>query len=178
MGSDLRNDVRYVNIDAHPGWRLHDYHREAIANGSGPATWPYPRPGWDRSHPDYAAWLANLRTAGIRLLVVTRADPANGPHNVADASGFPIERQWADQHPEAFEPLYGPAERDPRFRLYRVRERAGLTEAWKNPGRVGRAQPTELFGDNELRPLTTRRGRGRRRPDFPEFRTECHATSH
>ncbi len=122
MGSGLRNDVEYVNIDAHPGWRLHDYHREALATGSGPATWPYPRPGWDRSHPDYAAWLANLRSAGIRLLVVTRVDPANGPHNVADASGFPIERKWADQHRETFEPLYGLAERDPRFRLYRVRE--------------------------------------------------------
>jgi hypothetical protein len=121
MGAGLRNEVRYVNIDAHPGWLMHDYHREALATGSGPAAWPYPRPGWDRSHPDYAAWLANLHAEGIRLLVVTRADPANGPHNVADSEGFPIERQWADSHPESFEPLYGPREHDPRFRLYHVR---------------------------------------------------------
>ncbi len=31
MGRWQRHDVVYVNIDAHRGWRLHDYHREAIA---------------------------------------------------------------------------------------------------------------------------------------------------
>src|SRR5262249_441968 len=38
MGRDLRNDVVYVNIDAHRGWLLHDYHREAIAQGQ--PNWP------------------------------------------------------------------------------------------------------------------------------------------
>ena len=116
FGVGLRNDVRYVNVDAHRDWLLHDYHR-----GADPPTWPHPRPGWDRLHPDYDAWLANLRAHRIQLLVVNRVNPAEGAHNVADPEGFPVERSWAESHPEAFTPLYGVAERDPQFRLYRVR---------------------------------------------------------
>lgn len=121
MGVGLRNDVRYVNVDRHPDWLLHDYQREAIASGVGPETWNHPRPGWDRVHPDYDSWLANLRSRGIQLLVVTRANPAEGPHNIADPQGFPIERGWADGHPESFETLYGASEGDPQFRLYRLK---------------------------------------------------------
>ncbi|MDR3638100.1 MAG: glycosyltransferase family 39 protein [Isosphaeraceae bacterium] len=116
LGAGLRNEVRYVNVDAHRDWLMHDYHRAA-----GYPAWPGPRPGWDRLHPDYDAWLANLRAERIQLLVVTRANPNEGRHNIADREGFPIERVWADAHPETFEPLYGEVERDPRFRLYRVR---------------------------------------------------------
>ena len=118
LGTHLRNDVRYVNVDAHRGWLLHDYHRAARARGQG--NWSYPRPGWDREHPDYDAWLANLRAEGIQMLVVTRADPNEGPHNIADADWFPIERQWAESHPETFEPLYGQFEGDHWIRLYRL----------------------------------------------------------
>lgn len=123
FGRGLRNDVRYVNVDAHRDWLLHDYHRAAIAEGH--PHWPdYPRPGWDRRHPSYEAWLANLKAARIQVLVVTRVNPAEGPHNVADAAGFPIERAWAESHPESFEPLYGTAERDPQFRFYRFLEKS------------------------------------------------------
>ena len=121
MGVGLRNDVRYVNVDAHPGWLLHDYHREACRAASRPVTWEHPRPGWDRIHPDYLAWLANLHAEQVRVLVVARANPEEGAHNVADREGFPVERQWAETHPETFEALYGVTERDPQFRLYRLR---------------------------------------------------------
>jgi hypothetical protein len=119
LGDHLRNEVRYVNIDRHRDWLLHDYHRQARARGQG--TWPNSRPGWDRIHPDYQAWLENLDAEGIQLLVVARVNTDGGSHNVADTEGFPIERQWADAHPDRFEPLYGQKERDPWFRLYRVR---------------------------------------------------------
>jgi hypothetical protein len=119
LGPGLRNEVRYVNVDAHRDWQMHDYHRAARARGEG--SWPNPRPGWDRAHPDYAAWLDNLRAEGIQLLVIARVNPQEGAHNVADARGFPIERQWAEAHPETFEPLYGVRERDPQFRIYHVR---------------------------------------------------------
>ena len=121
LGTGLRNEVRYVNIDAHRDWLLHDYHREASARLSGPATWPTPRPGWDRIHPDYDAWLANLRAEHIQFLVVARVNPWEGAHNVADRDGFPIERVWAEAHPGTFQPVYGMAERDPQFRVFRVR---------------------------------------------------------
>ena len=122
MGVGLRNDVRYVNIDAHRNWLMHDYHLDASRSGS--ATWNHPRPGWDRIHPDYDAWLANLRAEGIQLLFVTRANPDEGPHNIADESQFPIEHVWANGHPEAFEaispgserrPVSSPADKKPHF---------------------------------------------------------------
>lgn len=123
LGVGLRNEVRYVNVDARRDWLLHDYHREAQAHGQ--PTWPHPRPGWDRIHPDYGAWLENLRAERIRILVVARANPDEGPHNLADPQGFPVERQWAERHPETFEPLYGAAENDPNLRVYRLKSSGG-----------------------------------------------------
>ncbi len=119
FGKGLRNEVRYVNVDGNRDWLLHDYHRRAMEGGAG--AWPNPRPGWDRSAPDFSAWLRNLDAEGTQLLVVTRVNPAEGSHNVADRDGFPIERGWAESHPERFELLYGGRENDPWFRLYRVR---------------------------------------------------------
>jgi hypothetical protein len=120
LGNNLRNHVSYVNVDEHRDWLLHDYHRLARRRGHG--NWPNPRPGWDRERPDYDAWVRNLESAGIQLLVVTRVNTSEGSHNVADREGFPIERRWADSHPDRFEPLYGGAEHDPWFRLYRFRQ--------------------------------------------------------
>ena len=119
FGTGLRNEVRYVNVDAHPDWLMHDYHRAALDRKE--PSWPNSRPGWDRAHPNFQAWLSNLKAQQIQLLVVTRANSGEGPHNVADSEGFPIERLWADSHPELFEPLYGPKQKDPCFRLYRLR---------------------------------------------------------
>jgi len=119
LGNNLRNEVRYVNVDEHRDWLMHDYHQLACLRGEG--SWPNPRPGWDRQRPEYSAWVRNLEAEGIQLLVVTRVNPGEGAHNVADFEGFPIERGWADSHPEQFEPLYGQVERDPWFRLYRLR---------------------------------------------------------
>jgi hypothetical protein len=119
LGRGLRNEVRYVNIDRHRDWLLHDYHRAARARGQG--TWRNSRPGWDRLRPDFPAWLANLDAEGIQFLVLTRVNTDGGSHNIADPEGFPIERSWAASHPDRFEILYGEKERDPWFRLYRVR---------------------------------------------------------
>jgi hypothetical protein len=119
MGVGLRNEVRYINVDAHPGWLMHDYHR--LARAQGDPTWPNPWPTWDRLHPDYHAWLANLRAEAIQILVVASMGRPAGSLPDADPEGFPIERRWAESHPEAFEPLYGVAEHDPKFRIYRVR---------------------------------------------------------
>jgi hypothetical protein len=119
FGTGLRNEVFYVNVDRHRDWLMHDYHRAARARRD--PLWPNSRPGWDRAAPNYQDWLANLRARGIHLLVVTRADPGEGPHNIADTQKFPIERTWADSHPEDFEPLYGARQNDPFFRIYGVR---------------------------------------------------------
>ena len=119
MGGGLRNDVRYVNVDGHPGWLMHDYHARAAAVGQ-PETWPDPFPNWDRLRPDYDAWLANLRAEGVDLLVVTRVNPSVARHDIADRDLFTIERGWAESHPEAFAPVYGVGPPDPKFRIYRL----------------------------------------------------------
>ena len=118
MCRGLRNVVRYVNINRHATWLLHDYHRAALARGV--PTWDDPRPLWDRLEQDYDAWLENLRGERIQILVVARAKPEDGPGNIADSQRFTIERQWAENHPESFTPLYGVRERDPEFRFFRV----------------------------------------------------------
>ncbi len=120
MGSNLQNDVQYVNIDQHRDWLLHDYFQHAASSGD-PTLWPNPFPAWGRLHPDYTAWLANLRAARIDLLVVTRVNVEEGVENVADRDLFPIERVWAESHPEAFRPIYGVVENDPRFKIFQVK---------------------------------------------------------
>ena len=121
MAGGLRNDVSYVNVDAHRGWLMHDYHLSAPDRGD-PPLWDTPRPGWDRLHPDYASWLSNLRARRIDLLVVARCVPEEGPFNIADPEEFPIERVWADAHPEVFERIVPRAETGDRMRVYRVRK--------------------------------------------------------
>jgi len=120
LGGGLRNEVRYVNIDGHRDWLMHDYHAAARSLGL-PETWADPFPGWDRLRPDYEAWLANLRAERIEILAVARVNPAHGRHNVADRELFPIERVWAESHPETFAPIYGVSPPDPWLRLYRVK---------------------------------------------------------
>jgi hypothetical protein len=127
LGKDARNSAAYVNVDGHPLWQMHDYQRAAVAQGD-PPLWDTPRPGWDRIRPDYSAWVENLKRQRIDVLFVAQANPPDGLFNCADAENFPIERVWADQHPERFSLIYGgnlPDSRtggrpDHRVRIYRV----------------------------------------------------------
>ena len=116
MGPDFRNEVRYINIDEHRDWLLHDYHLAAPSLGL-PSIWPDTRPLWDRARPDYRAWLANLRSERIQLLVVARANPSEGGLNLADSQGFTIEKVWASSHPEVFTPIYS----DRLFKVYSLK---------------------------------------------------------
>lgn len=109
LGTGLRNHVRYVNVDAHRGWLLHDYHRLAVEEGR--PNWPDPRPGWDRERAEFGAWLGNLEADRIHLVVVAR-------HNAGE--DWPVEKTWAESHPDRFTPVYGAAEQDPLFRIYRL----------------------------------------------------------
>lgn len=122
MGGRSRNDLFYINIDAHPDWLLHDYHLSAQDRGD-PEVWPGPRPGWDRIHPDYEAWRANLHRARISLLVVAKANPNDGAFNLADEERFPIERVWADAHPETFTKIYPQQGEESQMRVYRLNRR-------------------------------------------------------
>jgi hypothetical protein len=126
LGSQLRNEVRYINVNAHRTWLPHDYHLARHNSGLiDKAEIPWPQ--WDREQTDYTAWLDNLRAAEIDLLFVSRV---NLHGRIVELHGelppFPIERRWADHHPEDFEDL-GPQEtagQIPWARVYRVRARA------------------------------------------------------
>ncbi len=72
---------------------------------------PIRGPGADRLHPDYARWLAALHEEQVQILVVARANPAEGRHNIADAEEFPIEPHLGRCAPGSLHPLYGVAER-------------------------------------------------------------------
>lgn len=118
FGTRLKNTVRYVAVNTHRDFLFHDY--VALARS---------RPGYrlpdtakrtyERDGADYAAWLTNLRAERVRWLFVTNMHPWEQRFYASDPEGYPVERTWADQHPEHFLLVYG--HRDPWAKIYRVR---------------------------------------------------------
>jgi len=123
LGVGLRNDVSYVNINDHLDWLPHDYYR----HGHSGAPWPPARdpwPQWYRAEADFDSWVANLRRRRIEFLFVAREnrhgrlEPSPG-----ELPRFPIEKHWADAHPEHFAdlgPFRYPPGTIPWVRVYRV----------------------------------------------------------
>ena len=62
------------------------------------------------------AWLANLRRAGATVLFVATVHVLDAEYNWLDAQRFPVERAWADAHPEVFQLVF---END-RAKIYRI----------------------------------------------------------
>ncbi len=118
FGRDLRNDVVYVNPDGHPSWRMHDYQRTSEDRGE-PRLWDTPRPGWGRLSLDINEWVRNLAEAGVDFLVVARCRADQGPFNLADSEGFPVERVWAEANPSVFTPVYGADPPDSEMKVFR-----------------------------------------------------------
>lgn len=123
LGTGLRNEVHYVNIDGRPEWLPHDYHRDRRRHaGLPPARDPWPQ--WYRANADFAAWDADLRRRGVEFLFIARE---NRHGRLEDRPGelppFPIEKAWADAHPERFTdlgPFRLPSDAIPWVRVYRV----------------------------------------------------------
>jgi 4-amino-4-deoxy-L-arabinose transferase-like glycosyltransferase len=95
-GDDLSNDVRYVNVAGAAGDLLHDFARRATLAPAGPEPAPY------REGARYELWLANLRATRREVLFVATLYPGVRRTMEHDADGFPVERAWADAHPESF----------------------------------------------------------------------------
>jgi hypothetical protein len=110
-GAGLSNDVRYVNVAGAPGDRLHDFARRAPGVPAGPEPAPY------RDGARYDVWLANLRAARRDVLFVAALFPEVRATIASDADGFPIERAWADAHPDLFVLRFA----SPAARVYGVR---------------------------------------------------------
>ncbi|MEO7652728.1 MAG: hypothetical protein ABIZ80_19890, partial [Bryobacteraceae bacterium] len=125
LGMNYGNDAVYVNINRHRDWLPHDYHKARCLTGktdTAAISWPQ----WYREEANYQAWLGNLRTAKIDLLFVSRIN-LHGQLVALEGElpAFPIERTWADAHPDEFEDL-GPHSvfmgSIPWARVYRLRE--------------------------------------------------------
>ncbi|MFW6124949.1 MAG: hypothetical protein ACOC46_02270, partial [Pirellulales bacterium] len=123
FGRGLRNDVFYVNVNAHPGWKPHDYHLARIRAGQRePADHPWPQ--WYREGPGYQTWLDNLRRRRIELLFVARENRHGRREALPGPPPFPIEYAWAEQHPEVFQrlgPPASPGQPEPWACVYRLK---------------------------------------------------------
>ena len=100
-GPDLSNRVAYVNVSGGPGDRLPDFARRWQP---GPAPTAEPAPYRDGA--SYEAWLRNLRAEGAEVLFIAALDPIVARTVPADGDQFPVERQWADAHPDLFRLRY------------------------------------------------------------------------
>jgi hypothetical protein len=96
-GERLGNRVVYVNVAGGPGDRLHDFARRA---GAGPG--PDAEPALYRDGASFEVWWRNLEAAGAEVLFAAALEPIVLRNVDADADGFPIERAWADAHPDRF----------------------------------------------------------------------------
>jgi hypothetical protein len=92
-GARLANRVRYVNVTGAPGDRLHDF---------GPPGDGTPEPAPYRRGASPGVWMSNLRATGTRVLFVAALYPVVRRTIAADSDGFPVERAWADAHPDVF----------------------------------------------------------------------------
>ena len=124
LGVGLRNEVKYVNINDHLDWLPHDYHRQRRRAGrSDLASDPWPQ--WYPSEADFDAWMKNLHRHRIEFLFVARENRHGRLEPVpGELPAFPVERRWADAHPESFidlGPYRYPPGVVPWVRVYRVR---------------------------------------------------------
>jgi hypothetical protein len=100
-GERIGNRVRYVNVAGQLDDGLHDFARRLGAGvGSNP------EPALYRQGGTFDVWWRNLRSAGTEILFVQKMYPLVQRNIAADADGFPVERRWADDHPERFSLLY------------------------------------------------------------------------
>jgi hypothetical protein len=110
-GQRLGNRVVYVNVAGAPGDRLHDFARRA---GARPG--PDAEPALYRDGATFDVWWRNLRAAQAEVLFVASLEPIVLRNVDADEDGFPIERAWADSHPDRFTLLFSSA----AARVYRI----------------------------------------------------------
>ena len=123
FGANLRNGVAYININAHPDWLPHDYANERRQAGQSTRSRD-PWPQWFREEADFDAWVSNLRRRGVEFLFVARENRHGRLEVYTDPlPRFPIEKQWADAHPDLFVdlgPFALPEGTIPWVRVYRL----------------------------------------------------------
>ena len=135
-GEQLTNRVVYVNIDGRPRWRFHDYDRAyragrfdpmppLLATSSGElmpvaqrsgARDDALRPRYERMEGVRDAWVANLKTFGVRHLFIAALSAYEIDYVWHTDGGFPVEDTWARSDPRSFRLEY----ENPQARVYAV----------------------------------------------------------
>jgi hypothetical protein len=113
-GQRVGNSVRYVNVAGELDEGIHDFVRRGHLPPSSSSAEPAPY----REGASFDVWWRNLRAARTQILFVARLHPIVLRSIAADADGFPVERRWADQHPERFALRYASSE----ARVYAIRD--------------------------------------------------------
>jgi len=101
-GRRYANSLGYVNINATADARFHE-HFQLTKAGVPDDDADQSGARYYRANPDFDAWLRNLEDFAAELLIVTSLPLwAREQAYVRDDQGFPLERAWADGHPERF----------------------------------------------------------------------------
>lgn len=96
FGSKIKNDVIYVSVNDKPN--LPHYYVDGLY----------------RKVKDFSAWMNNLKKERIDLLFIGLPHAIN--NESADPSQFPIEDQWAKEHPQNFKLVFN----NSLARIYKV----------------------------------------------------------
>lgn len=115
FGPQLKNHVYHTPINKHGFMMFHQCNDYVKKSGT------YVLPNTDRidfcrREPSYDAWKSKLFLLDTDILYVTVLHQNDRPHLRHDDEMFPIERTWADEHPESFGLVY----KNPQVRIYTV----------------------------------------------------------
>lgn len=110
-GSNFKNDVLYVSVNKVHPVKLHDflgakyvYTKDYLALHKN-----LEKDGHYREKPDYHAWLKNMRSEDVDLLLIYSLNRVEG-------DVFPIEEEWARNNPQVFSLVFS----NNSVRIYKV----------------------------------------------------------
>lgn len=115
-GQHLKNQILYIPITK---WDANSFH-ECLAEIKKTGRYKIPdtdRIDFCRREPDYVTWYERLFNTHSGLLYVTVLHQNDLTHIKHDPEGFPIERTWADLHPDRFTLVYS----NPQVRIYTIK---------------------------------------------------------
>lgn len=110
-GRDGRTRVTWIPVDGRDDRAFHE-----IALAAGP-NYDRDKAAWRYSSPDREGWLDALRRSKAEWLLVETLGLEERAYLGYDEQGFPVERNWARERPDVFEPVLV----SERYELYRVR---------------------------------------------------------
>ncbi len=110
-GRDGRTRVTWIPVDGRVELEFHD-----VALASEPNR-DRDKAAWRYASPDRAGWVDALHRSGAQWFFVERIGLEERGYLGYDEQGFPVERSWALEQPDLFEPVVV----GDRYELYRVR---------------------------------------------------------